>query len=108
MAANDFPGEGPERMHSIPVRSETTGIQRVGERLLAATATHRLFRFEHGDGAPSVVAERIVELADGQRRLIDIVDALCAEFDVDRGQCTTETCRFVEQLVTHEVLRWKD
>ncbi|MBU8896140.1 PqqD family protein [Corallococcus sp. H22C18031201] len=62
-----------------------------------------LHTFEDDAGA-SEVAERILELADGERSVEDISRQLCEEFDVDPALCRQDTARFVALLVERQVL----
>lgn len=91
-------------MTSIPRLNPDVGVQRVGGRLLAAGPGEHLHTFEDDAGEVSEVAERIVELCDGQRSVARIVDLLCEEFEVDRETCTRETAAFVELLADKKVL----
>ena len=91
-------------MDAVPRLHPETGIQRVGGRLLAAGPPDALHTFEHESGDASEVAERIVELADGQRTVAQIVEHLCAEFDVPPELCARDTQAFVELLVQRQVL----
>lgn len=59
--------------------------------------------FEDDNGV-SEVAERIMDLIDGQRSLADIVDQLCAEFDVSKSECAEETVKFAKLLIEKKVL----
>lgn len=80
------------------------GVQRVGDRVLAASPDDYLHTFEDAAGEASSVAERIVELSDGNRTIEQIVDALCEEFDVSREVCSTDAVEFVQLLVERKVL----
>jgi hypothetical protein len=80
------------------------GVQRVRGRLMAAGPEDVLHSFENAAGEVSEVAERIVELADGNRTVSQIVDALCEEFEVARDVCAADTERFVRELVERRVL----
>lgn len=81
-----------------------TGIQRVGDRLLAASPDDRLHTFEDEAGQRSEVAERIVELCDGTRTVRQIADALGDEFEVEKGRCAADTLQFVRLLIERKVL----
>jgi pyrroloquinoline quinone biosynthesis protein D len=81
-----------------------TGVQRVGGRMLAASADNYLHTFEDDSGQVSEVAERIVELCDGQRSLSQVVDALCDEFEVERDVCAQDTLQFATLLVSRNIL----
>ena len=80
------------------------GVQRVGGRLLVAGADDSLHTFEDDVGRASEVAERIVELSDGRRTLGEVVDALCAEFEVDRATCEADAVEFVKLLLDRNIL----
>ncbi len=80
------------------------GVQRVRGRLLAAGPEDVLHSFEDDQGQVSEVAERIVELVDGRRTVGEIVDALCAEFEVPREVCAADAQRFVELLLERKIL----
>ena len=93
-----------EFMEQVPKLHPEVGVQRVGGRLLAASPDDYLHTFEDETGEPSEVAERIVELCDGRRTVAQIVEALCAEFDVDEAQCAADTAAFVRLMVQKKVL----
>ncbi len=96
--------ENEGAMKRVPRVHPETGVQRVGGRLMAASPDDCLHTFEEAGGEVSEVAERIVELCDGQRTLSDIVDVLCSEFDVPREVCAADTLSFVRLLVERQVL----
>ena len=60
--------------------------------------------FEDEAGEPSLVAERIIELADGTRTLETIAKTLCAEFEVDPEVCVSDILAFAKLLVERELL----
>jgi Coenzyme PQQ synthesis protein D (PqqD) len=93
-------------LSAIPRLHPETGVERVGDRLLAAGPDDALHTFEDERGERSEVAERIVELSDGRRTVADIVDVLCREFDVAREVCAADTRAFLELLVSKKVLTW--
>jgi pyrroloquinoline quinone biosynthesis protein D len=93
-----------EWMDAIPRVHPQTGVERVGERLLALSPDDQLHSFEDEAGTASQVAERIVELSDGSRTLGRIVDALCEEFDVPREVCARDAVAFVRLLTEKKVL----
>lgn len=93
-----------ELLDAIPRIHPDAGVQRVGGRLLAAGPDAFLHLFEDDDGAVSPVAERIVELIDGQRRVREIVAALLGEFDVDAARCTQDTTQFIQRLADQRLL----
>lgn len=80
------------------------GVQRVGDRLLAVGPGDLLHVFEDEAGEPSLVAERIIELADGTRTLETIAQTLCAEFEVDPQVCVSDVVAFAKLLVDRELL----
>ena len=45
-----------------------------------------------------------MDLIDGQRSLADIVEQLCAEFDVSKSECADETVKFAKLLIDKKVL----
>ena len=91
-------------MDAVPRVHPQTGVERVGDRLLALGPDDQLHSFEDEAGVASEVAERIVELCDGTRTLGRIVDALCEEFDVGREQCAADAVQFVRLLTEKKVL----
>jgi len=93
-----------EWMDVIPRVHPQTGVERVGDRLLALGPDDELHAFEDDAGAASAVAERIVELSDGTRTLRSIVDVLCEEFDVAREVCAQDAVEFVKLLTEKKVL----
>ena len=80
------------------------GVQRVGDRLLAVGPGDLLHVFEDESGEPSLVAERIIELADGTRTLETIAQTLCAEFEVDPEVCVSDILAFAKLMVERELL----
>jgi hypothetical protein len=91
-------------LDELPRVNPEVGVQRVRGRLMAAGPEDVLHSFEDAKGGVSEVGERIVELADGTRTVAQIVDALCAEFEVARDVCTADTERFVGVLLEKKVL----
>jgi len=92
------------KLESVLKVHPETGVQRVGGRLMAASADNFFHTFEDEAGQVSKVAERIVELCDGRRTLSEVIDTLCEEFDVDRAVCTEDTLHFASLLVSRNVL----
>lgn len=45
------------------------------------------------------VATRIFESANGRRRIADIIEAICGEFNVAEGTAKKDTLNFIEDLV---------
>lgn len=45
------------------------------------------------------VAGRVLELCDGRRPLSGVVDALLAEYDVERGDLERDVLRFASELL---------
>lgn len=92
-------------LDQVPRVHPETGVQRVGGRLMAASPDDQLHTFEdEATGEVSEVAERIVDLADGNRTVSQIVDAICEEFEVTREVCEADTVAFVKLLVDRKVL----
>ena len=91
-------------MDAVPRLHPDAGVQRVGDRMLAVGPDDTLHTFEDEGGEVSEVAERILELVDGQRTLSDIVTALCEEFEVEPAVCREDTVSFVRLLVDKKVL----
>lgn len=81
-----------------------TAVQRVGQKLLAATSDNRLHTFEAPDGSVSEVGERIIELVDGVRTVGDIIGILEREFEVSRAVAEADTRRFIAMLIEKRVL----
>lgn len=91
-------------MDRIPRLNPEVGAQRVGGRLMVAGPGDHLHTFEDEVGAVSEVGERIVELCDGKRTVAQIVETLCAEFEVEPAECASDTAAFVQDLVEKRVL----
>ena len=91
-------------MSAVPRLHAEAGVQRVGGRLLAVGPDEHLHTFEDASGEVSEVAERIVELVDGRRTVAQIVDLLCAEFEVEPRVCREDTVAFVRLLVEKKLL----
>jgi hypothetical protein len=89
-----------------PAPHPLVGIERVGERLLAASANDELHSFVEDDDTRSHTAERIVELSDGQHTLRDIAAELHREFEgaPPLEQVEADVASFVEILVARQVL----
>jgi pyrroloquinoline quinone biosynthesis protein D len=91
-------------LRQIPRLHPEAGAQRVDGRLLAASPDDFIHLFEDGSGQPSPVGERIVELCDGNRTVGQIIDALCAEFEVDAATCAQDTTTFISLLCERKLL----
>ena len=91
-------------LRQIPRLHPEAGAQRVDGRLLAASPDDFIHFFEDESGQPSAVGERIVELCDGKRTVGQIVDALCAEFEVDAATCAQDTTTFISLLCQRKLL----
>jgi len=102
-AASSRP-QSDELWNAVPRPHPEAGFQRVNDRLLAAGPDDFLHTFEESDGAPSEVAERIVELADGTRTTLEIAEALGSEFEVDPSRCRADTTVFIQLLVERQLL----
>jgi hypothetical protein len=103
--ASTAEGENPAvALTRVPRLHPETGTVRLGGRLVATTGDAAVHAFEERDGTVSEVGERIVELVDGCRSVAEIVDVLCAEFDVGRDACTADTIRFLSLLAERKVL----
>jgi pyrroloquinoline quinone biosynthesis protein D len=89
-----------------PAPHPHTGIERVGERLLAASPDDHLHSFVESDESPSFTAERIVELSDGSRTVRQIARAIAQEFEGAPAlpEVEGEVAAFVESLITKLVL----
>ena len=93
----------PEALYPAP--HPGAGIERVGDRLMAASSDDHLHHFVEEDQSPSHTAERIVELADGSRTVRQIAEQLCAEFDgAELDQVLEDVVGFVGTLVERQVL----
>lgn len=97
-------GAGGDVLRAVPRLHPEAGVQRVSGRLMAAGPDNFFHTFEDEQGQPSEVAERIVELVDGQRTVADIVAVLCEEFEVEPEACREDTVSFVRLLVEKKVL----
>jgi len=81
-----------------------TAVQRIGGRVMAATADDRLHSVEAPDGSVSEVGERIIELVDGVRTVGEIVDVVVAEFEVSPEVAEADTRQFLRVLLEKRVL----
>jgi coenzyme PQQ synthesis protein D (PqqD) len=54
------------------------------------------------------VATRIWQAADGKTTLADIVNNVCAEFDVDQDAAYRDAAEFTEELAQHGILQVSD
>ena len=50
------------------------------------------------------VATRIFELANGRRKIRDIINLICEEFEVSRDIAQRDTLNFIEDLVHRQLL----
>ncbi len=89
---------------TVPRRAERVEVSRVGGQLLATTPDGALHSFEHDDGELSDVGERIVALADGQRSVGQIAQAVVAEFDVPQDVAERDVLAFIQTLVSKRIL----
>jgi pyrroloquinoline quinone biosynthesis protein D len=90
-------------MGAVPRLHPAAAVQRVRGQLVVLGPGDVLHTFED-EGTPSEVAERIVELVDGQRTVADIAAVLCDEFEVEPDVCREDTARFVELLSERQVV----
>ncbi len=97
---------GAERdvLRAVPRLHPETGVERVQGRLMAAGPGDLLHTFEDARGQASEVAERILELVDGQRTVADIIAVLCEEYEVEPEACRADTAAFIRLLVEKQVL----
>lgn len=91
-------------LSAVPRVHPEAAVHRIGGKLMAATDDDRTHTFDGADGAPSAVAERIVELADGQRTVAQIAAELVSEFEVDRMTAERDTIEFLEVLIQKHVM----
>jgi hypothetical protein len=86
-------------MDTILVPNEACPVREVGEGLVimapAGTATHSL------DGVGAFIWRH----CDGRRRVVEVVEALVAEYEVDRAQAAADVRSFVEQLLEAGLVR---
>lgn len=95
---------GRDVLGAVPRLHPEAGVQRVSGKLLVAGPDEFLHTFEDEQGRVSEVAERILELVDGQRTVEEIVAVLCDEFEVEPEACREDTAAFVSLLVEKKVL----
>lgn len=50
------------------------------------------------------VGAHIWELVDGSRTVREIVDVICAEYDVDEEQAETDTLAFIAELKSKDII----
>jgi len=90
---------------AYPAPHPAAGIERVGDRLMAASPDDHLHQFVEDDDAPSLTAERIVELADGSRTVSEIATQIAEEFEGASLEQVTEDVRgFLGTLVERQVI----
>ena len=88
----------------VPRVHPETGVQQVEGRWIAATPDDALHYFEEQNGEVSQVGSRIIALADGHRTVGQIIDLLCAEFEVDPAECERAVVEFIDLMVDKKVL----
>lgn len=92
-------------LNAYPAPHPGAGIERVGDRLMAASSDDQLHTFVEDDEEPSYTAERIVELADGTRTVGEIAAAIASEFEgAPIEQIQADVQQFVGDLVARYVL----
>jgi hypothetical protein len=95
----------PVPLSAFPAPHPGAGIERVGDRLMAASPDEYLHSFIDEQDAPSQTAERIVELADGRHTVGQIAEAVTAEFEgAVLEQVTCDVQGFIATLVAKHVL----
>ena len=52
----------------------------------------------------NAVGTRILELADGKRKVSDIARYICEEFQIDQEACLADTKHFIDDLVHKKML----
>ena len=76
---------------------------------VSARSIEELFFLLHPDTSElhqvNDVGRRIWELADGQRSVGDISDAVAAEYDVEPGVAQADVLEFLEELRTKDLIR---
>ena len=91
----------------IPAPHQAAAVERVGGRLMIATADDKLHYFVDEADQVNEVGERICELADGSRTVRAIAQAICDEFEVEPDVALTDAADFLHHLVESKVLIWK-
>jgi len=76
----------------FPVRDATVTARMVGDEVVLVLPEHGQAKVLNEVGA------RVWALADGTRSLDAIIDALCAEYEVDRAHAAADTLAFVAEL----------
>ena len=96
------PPPPPDFLDRVPRVHPDTGLQRFGGRYMAVTPDGPLHTFD--DEGAAGPGEHILALVDGQLTVGQIVEALLAEYEVDRSECIRDTKAFVEALIARRVL----
>ena len=90
---------------SYPAPHPGAGIERVGDRLMAASPDDHLHHFVEEDDSPSHTAERVVQLADGSRTVSQIASVIASEFEgASLEQVQDDVRAFVGAMVSKQVL----
>lgn len=85
-----------------PVRSPATASRVFSGEAVVITPADNTVRMLNPVGS------RVWELADGQHTVDEIVDALVAEFAVDRAAAQGSVQKFVTELMDKGLLKWAE
>lgn len=86
----------------IPSRAAAIVDRRLGEEVVFFNATSEQFY------ATNLIGGRVWDLIDGQRTVADIVDALQAEYGVDRARVQADVTALLAEFARHGLIAWRD
>ena len=87
---------------TTPRRNDSFCVRRLGEETI--------FLAEKGAVIHSLdeMGSFIWEAVDGKRSLAEILDRVCAEFDVSRETAEADLRRFMDELAALELVSWQE
>jgi len=89
-------------LNAIPVPNRDVCMRQVGDETV--------FLAESGSEIVNLNAmgSYIWDLVDGNHSLADILDIICAEYEVEPEVAAVDLERFVTELAEHDLIRWQD
>lgn len=91
-----------ELLEKYPIRNPDTAFSKVEEEAVIVEPEDGLINVLNPVGA------RIWELADGSKRLCEIVKIIYSEFDVEQRQAQNDAIEFIFDLVDKELILLRD
>jgi hypothetical protein len=91
-----------------PQRLDLNSIVQRDSEVISAESDRDLVMVSIANGAyygVSDAARDIWEAIEQPKKILDVVDDLCATYNVDRASCEQKTFSFIEELMAENLLR---